>query len=182
MLIFRIRQGVCHSLFGLQRRPILHLCITMNKSLFKYLTYKTKNGWHSVDAQSQNGAASISLSLLRWNTANTSFMIVCIQSPPRLPFMQEQKSLTHHWVSCSGWGRECVSLVFSYKRSRFIRKGQWCTKVNLSRLAVRYLNATINRKTWNTEPEIGTDGSSQTRQILRVDGYGSGFGPPRRSR
>jgi hypothetical protein len=34
-------------------------------------------------------------------------------------------------------------------------------------------------ETRNAEPEIGTDGSSQTRRNPRVDGYGSGFGPPR---
>jgi len=41
--------------------------------------------------------------------------------------------------------------------------------------------ATINRKTRKGEPETGTDGSSQTRQNPRVDGYGYGFGPPRSS-
>jgi len=34
-------------------------------------------------------------------------------------------------------------------------------------------------ETRTAEPEIGTDGSSQTRRNPRVDGYGSGFGPPR---
>jgi hypothetical protein len=34
-------------------------------------------------------------------------------------------------------------------------------------------------ETRNAEPEIGTDGCSQTRRNPRVDGYGSGFGPPR---
>jgi len=34
-------------------------------------------------------------------------------------------------------------------------------------------------ETQNAEPEIGPDGSSQTRRNPRVDGYGSGFGPPR---
>ena len=34
----------------------------------------------------------------------------------------------------------------------------------------------------NAEPEIGTDGSSQTRQNPRIDGYGVGFGPPTVSR
>jgi len=34
-------------------------------------------------------------------------------------------------------------------------------------------------ETQNAEPEIGTDGSSQTRRNPRVDGYGSGFGTPR---
>jgi len=32
-------------------------------------------------------------------------------------------------------------------------------------------------ETRHAEPEIGTDGSSQTRRNPRVDGYGSGFGP-----
>jgi len=34
-------------------------------------------------------------------------------------------------------------------------------------------------ETWNTEPEIGTDRSTQTQRNPRVDGYGSGFGLPR---
>jgi len=34
-------------------------------------------------------------------------------------------------------------------------------------------------ETQNAEPEIGTDGSSQSRRKPRVDGYGSWFGPPR---
>jgi len=49
-------------------------------------------------------------------------------------------------------------------------------------MTVGYLNATINRKTWKLDPEIGTDGSSQTRQNPRVDRYGYGFGPPRSCR
>jgi len=77
-------------------------------------------------------------------------------------------------------GQGAFLVVFSYKGCRFIRKGQWCAKVNILRLTVGYLNATINGKTLHTEPEIGTDGSSQTREILQVDRYGSGFGPPRR--
>jgi len=149
-------------------------------SRFDKPSCKDKNRWRSVDAHFQNGAASVFLSLLGWNTANRSFMIVCIQLPSRLLMMQDQKSLTRCWLSFSGWGKERGSLVFSYKGCQFIRKGQWCANVNILRLTVGYLNVTINRKTWNTEPEIGTDGSSQTRQIPRVDGYGCGFGLQRR--
>jgi len=36
-------------------------------------------------------------------------------------------------------------------------------------------------ETRNAEPEIGTDGSSQSRRNPRVDGYGSGLGQPRGS-
>jgi len=118
------------------------------------------------------------LSLLLWNTANNSFMIVCIQSPPRLLMMQDQKSLTHCWLSCSGWTRERFSFVFSYKGGWFIRNWQWRAKVNILRLAAGYLNATMNWKLRNTEPEIGTDGSSQTRHHLQINGYRSGIGRP----
>ena len=106
-------------------------------------------------------------------------MIVCIQSPPRLPMMQDQKSLTHHWLTCSGWGRERVSLVFGFKGGRYIRKGHWLTKVNILWLAVEYLNPTRNGKTRNTEPEIGTEESTGTWQNPRVDRSVFGFGPPR---
>jgi hypothetical protein len=106
-------------------------------------------------------------------------MIVCIQSPSRLLMMQDQKSLTHRSLSCSGWGKERVSLVFSYEGGRFIRKGQRCAKVNILRLTVGYLNASLNRNTRNTEPEIGTNRCSHTRQNPQVDGYRSGFGQPK---
>jgi len=36
-----------------------------------------------------------------------------------------------------------------------------------------------NCETRYAEPEIGTAGSSATRRSMWVDGYGSGFGPPR---
>jgi len=103
-------------------------------------------------------------------------MIICIQSPSRLLMMQDQKSLTRRWLSCSGWSKDRVSLVFSYKGCRFIQKGQWCAKVNILRLTVGYLNATINRKTRNTEPVMGTNGSSKTRQNPWVEWYGCGWG------
>jgi len=179
-LIFKIGLGVCRFLFGLYRWPILCLCITKTKSLFNYPTYKAHDGWRSVDAHFQYVAGSISDSLLHWNAANTSFMIICIQSPPRLPMMQDWQSLTRCWLLYSWWGRECVSLVFGCKCGRYIRKEQWLTIVHILSWAVGYLNATRKRKTWNTEPEIGTDRSSQTRQNPWVDWYGSGFAQTRR--
>jgi len=106
-------------------------------------------------------------------------MIVCIQLPPRLLINQNHKSLTRRWLSCPGWGIEHVSLVFTFKGGQFIWKGQSRAKVNILCSADGYLNATMNGKPRNTEPEIGTDGSSQALQNPRVDGYGSGFGLPR---
>jgi len=46
-------------------------------------------------------------------------------------------------------------------------------------MTVRYLDATINRNARKQEPEIGTNGSSETRQNQWVTGYGYGFGPQR---
>jgi len=120
------------------------------------------------------------LSHLAWKTANTSFMIVCIQSPPGLLMKQDQKSSTRRWLSCSGWGMERVSFVFSHKGGPFIQNGQSPAKVNILRFELGYLNVTINRKTRNTEPKIETDRSSHTWQTQQVDRYGPGFGPPRR--
>jgi len=53
--------------------------------------------------------------------------------------------------------------------------------VNILRLTVGYLNATMNRTTRNATLEIGPDGPSQTQQNPRVDRYGAGIGPPRSS-
>jgi len=174
-----IGQGACCFLFRHWMLPTHRLCITTHKSLFNYLTYKTQNRWRYVDTHFHNGAWSLLLSLLVWNTANTWFMIDCIRSPARLLMKQDQQSLTCRWLSCSGWGMECVSLVFRDNGSRFIRKGRWPAKVNILQLPVGYLNATINRKTRNAVQEIGTDGSSQSRQNMWIDGDGSGSGLPR---
>jgi len=148
----------------------------MNKSLLNYLTYKTENHWHSIDAHIQDWAGSISLSLVLWNTANISIVIIYIESPPRVPVMKAQNSLTRRWLWCSGWGKEHVSVVFTHKRSRFIWKQYLGMKVNILWLVVGFLNVTMNRKPQNTEPEIGTDKSTQTQQTWLFDGYGSGFG------
>jgi len=109
-------------------------------------------------------------------------MIVCIQSPSRILLMQDQQWLTGCWLSCSGWGRDRVSVVFGYKGGWFIRNGHWLTKVNILWLAVGYPNVTLNSKSRNTEQEVETEGSSQTRHNPQIDRYGSRFGPRWRSR
>jgi len=144
-----------------------------------YPRCKSKNLCCSVDAHFQNGAGCVSLSLLRIKAADTSFMNIYIQLPLRLPKVQDQKSSTSCWLSFSGWGRDRFSLVFDHKGGWYIRKGQRYTNVNILWLAIGYLNPTINRNTRIPEPEIGTDGSRQIQLNGRVDGYGSGFGPPR---
>jgi hypothetical protein len=106
-------------------------------------------------------------------------MNICIQLPLRLPKMPDQKSLTRRWFSFAGSGRECISLVFDFKGGQYIRKRQWYSNDNILRLAIGYLNATINWNARRPEPDIGPDGSSQTRHNSPVGGFGSEFGPPR---
>jgi len=55
------------------------------------------------------------------------------------------------------------------------RKEHRRTIVNILRLTVRYLNATINGTSRNVKPEFGPDRSSQTRWNPRVDGVGPGL-------
>ena len=93
--------------------------------------------------------------------------------------MQDHPLLTLHWRSFSEWGRERLSTCFLYKGCEYIRKWQCHTLVNILQFTVGYKNASTNRKIWNSEPEIGTGGASQTRLNRLVDGSGSRFGPPR---
>jgi len=108
-------------------------------------------------------------------------MDTCDQAPLGLPKMQNHELLMLDWRSFSGWGREPLSTCLLYKGCQYIRKWQCSTIANVLQLTVGYLNATINRKTQNAEPEIGHDRSSHTQRNPWVEGYGARFGPPRSS-
>jgi len=84
-----------------------------------------------------------------------------------------------HWTSQYCWER--VSARFHYKGCQYNKPRQQCTKVSILHLTGGYVNATINRKTRKWEPEIGTDGFSQTQQNPQVHWYGCWFGPARNS-
>jgi len=146
-----------------------------------YPRCETWNRWRSVDAHFHDGAGSMLLLLLPIKEANTSVMTSCNQCPVWLPRMQDLKSLMLRSCSFPGWGRELLCTYFDHKGGQFIQNEHRHTIVNILRLTVRYLNATINRTTLNAKPEIGPDGSSQTRCNPQIDGYGAGFGPPRSS-
>jgi hypothetical protein len=57
-LIFRLGMRPCHFLFCPSRLPICWLWIPASKCHPNGLTYKTRNCWHSVDAQCQNVAVT----------------------------------------------------------------------------------------------------------------------------
>jgi len=129
----------------------------------------------------QEVIAGIWLAYLLIKAANHLFMNTSNEAPPRLPTMQYHPLLTLHWRSFSGCGREHLSTCFLYTGCQYIRKWQCSTIVNIFQLTVGYLNATINGKSRYAEPEIGTYGSSLTWQNPWMDGYTTGFGPPRGS-
>jgi len=78
----------------LYRLPIPGIWMSTIICQLDYPRCKTKNRRHSIDAHVQNGAGSVSLSLLHIKAAYTSFMNVCIQLLLILPKVQHQKSLT----------------------------------------------------------------------------------------
>jgi len=151
----------------------------MTKSLNNYLTYKTKNCGCSVDTHFQNQAGSVLLSLLPIKAAYTSFINVWNKSPLRIPKMPEQKSLMVQWLSFSGWGRVCISLVFDYKGSQYIQKRQWHTNVNILWLAVGYLNVTRNRKPEDKNQRLEQTGLAKSGKTHGLTGTGLGLACPK---
>jgi len=116
------------------------------------------------------------------NWSNSSWMTALTINMAVLDLKSYKWCKMNNWShSTSGHSREHVSPCFEYKGCQWNKYREWCTKVDILHRTVTYLTATINRKTWKGEPETGTDGSSQTRQNPRVDGYGYGFGPQRSS-
>jgi len=143
-----------------------------------YQRCKTLNCWRSLDAHFQDGVGSVSHLLSPIKDANTSIMTICNQCLLCVSRMEDLESLTLHWRSFPAWGRERLSTYFDCKGGQYIQKEHCRTIVNILRLKVGYLNATINGPTRNAKPEIGPDGSSQTRRNPQIDGYRAAFGPP----
>jgi len=67
--------------------------------------------------------------------------------------------------------------VCLFRTSRRLIRRKWTVTYQCQYFT---MNSSISERdhkyeTWNAEPEIGTDGSSQTRRNPQVDGQGSGF-------
>jgi len=111
MLNFMIGQRAWYYHFCLYEQPILHLWLRATYHPADYPRYMTKNCWRSVDAHFHDGAGSVLLFLLPIEAANTSFMTIRNVSPPRLPKIHDQESLTLHWRSfCHG----CIHIIQSF--------------------------------------------------------------------
>jgi len=101
--------------------------------------------------------------------------------PPDYP----KYATTNHWRSVDAHfqdGVGCTSLFcLIVKAANRSTKDSNVPMSIFLHLTVAYINATINHKTPNSEPEIGTNWSSKTRHNPWVDEYKSGFGLPRGS-
>ena len=87
--------------------------------------------WHSVDAHFEDGAGSVSLSLLPIKAVNNQFMTMCNLSPPRLHMIHDQQSLTFRWRLFSWWGMESIVICFAYNGSQ----NSFMTQLTLSEVS-----------------------------------------------
>jgi len=111
-----------------------------------YRSCKTNHCRCSVDSHSQDGVGCVLLCLFAVKVAYTMFMTVCNLSPPWLPKIHDQQSLTLHSCTFSACGRVRVSVHIDHKGGQYIENKPWCTNVNNLRLSVAYMNATMNVK------------------------------------
>jgi len=144
-----------------------------------YQGCNTRNRWCSVDTHFQDGVGSISLSLLAIKAANTSFMTVCNLSPPRTPKIHHHQLLTLLWRSfIKMWYGACLC---SFWALRWPIHQKHTGPYQCQYFTINSSISECNHKcgTQNATSGIRTDGSSQTVQNTRVDGYGSKIGPQR---
>jgi len=87
------------TVFFLEWLSIRWLCLTVTKSLFNELTYKTKNYSHSMNAQFPEIVAMSTILFLLIKAANALIMNNNNQIAFQLPDLQDHKSLTLHWIS-----------------------------------------------------------------------------------
>jgi len=71
-LIFRMGQEACRFLFWLYRRPMPHFWMSATNRHSDFPRCQTNKRWRSIDAHFQDGAESMSLSVLIIQAANTS--------------------------------------------------------------------------------------------------------------
>jgi len=84
---------------------------------------KAANRWCSVDAHFQNGAVTMSISLLPVKATNTSVTCSSDQVTFRLHHLQDQKSWLPGWHSFLGCGSDNATSYFAYTASQYIDHG-----------------------------------------------------------
>jgi len=126
--------------------------------------------------------ARISSTYLPIKAAISFSMDAFDQAPLILPKMQDQILLTLCWRSVDAHFRMWLGAWVSvFCTSRRLIRRKWTVTYQCQYFTISSSLSECDNKCEprNAEPEIGPDGYSQTRRNPRVDGYRSGFGPPR---
>jgi len=113
-LIFKMRQGAFHFLFGLSRQPILRLWLYTTCHSSDYPRYMTNNLWHSIDAHCHDGARRVLQSVSPIKVAENSFMTNCHLFVVWLPMTYDQKPFALCRRSSSRGSREGIAICFAY--------------------------------------------------------------------
>jgi hypothetical protein len=98
------------------------------------------------------------------DTYRRPYLVMWLSVALFILLMEDEKLFTLQGHSSSGCSREHVCAHFDYTGSQSNKLRQWCIIVNILRITVGNLNATMNRDSWQQESEISTYGSSQTWQ------------------
>jgi len=159
----------------LSRLPSPYSWMLVIKRHSYYRRWRTNNRWRSVDAHFQDGVGSVSLSCFVIKAANTMFMAMCNLSPPWLPEIHDQQSLTLRWRSFSGYCRARVCVHFDHYGGQCIETKPWCTNVNMLRLSVAYLNAIINVKPETQIWGLELSGLAKPGKLCGLTGTGLGL-------
>jgi len=107
--------------------------------------------------------------------ANTLFITICHLSPPRLPKIHDQESVTLRWCWFSGCGRVHVSIPVDHWGGQYIENKMWCTNVNIPPSTVAYLDATIYVKPETHNRRLELTGLAKPGETHVLTGLGLGL-------
>jgi len=91
-----------------------HLWMSANNHHLDIPRCTARNHWRSFNTHFQNGAMTVSLSLLPIKAAVTFIMPNHYQITYILPYLKDQKSLMLRWHSFPWWGKEDVTHCFAW--------------------------------------------------------------------
>jgi len=119
--------------------------------------------------------ARISRTYLPIKAVISFWMDVCDHAPLILPKMLDQISLMLCWRSFSGCGWACEDSCFPHQGGWYIENEPWRTNVNIFRLTVAYLNATINVKPKTQNRRLEPTGVAKAGETRGLTGTGPGL-------
>jgi len=109
--------------FSLERRWMVPLWAHMSGQCLDYPIHKTTNYWCNFHTHGNDRITYTACTVLVDKALIPSDVNHCHKATLRSAKMHDQKSLTLHWRSFSGWGREHVAIVFAPQGGQYIIYG-----------------------------------------------------------